>query len=403
MARSTAVSWPLVVLLTLVSCTESSPTGPQPPVTCTYAVTPAEADVSAAGGTLSVQVTTSSTCTWTAATGSAWMTVTAGQTGTGNGTVAVTVQTNTGEVLRTGTLTIAGRTVTVRQAGTPLPCLYTLVASNDDFDAAGGSATVQVATTATCAWQAVSQVPWISISGSATGTGTGQVTFTVAANPETMGRTGTLTLAGQTIHIEQRGNTAACEYRVEPVTLFTCMSWSQDLVSQVSTQAGCPWTATATVGWMTVIEGESGSGSGTIRVRGSANYDARRSAVLQVRWPTLTAGQNVVVDQAGCTYAVSTTAMAFTASGGTGRVDVFQQSDPYECGGPLQNGCVWSAVADVPWITITNSMPRTGDDPVLFTVTANSASTSRTGTITVRSRIVTITQAGVSNALAHHR
>lgn len=403
MARSTAVSWPLVVLLTLVSCTESSPTGPQPPVTCTYAVTPADADVSAAGGTLSVQVTTSTTCTWTAATGSSWMTVTSGQTGTGNGTVAVSVQANSAETTRTGTLTIAGNTVTVRQAGSPLPCVYTLGASNDDFDAAGGAGTVQVMTTATCPWQAASQASWISITGSATGTGVGQVTFTVAAHAETVGRAGTLTLAGQTIHIEQRGNTAACEYRVEPVSLFTCMSWSQDLVSQISTQAGCPWTATSTAGWMTVIEGGSGSGSGTVRLRGDANYDARRSAILQVRWPTATAGQNVVVDQAGCTYAVSTTAVAFTASGGNGRFDVFQQSDPYECGGPLQNGCVWSAVADVPWITITNSMPRTGDDPVLFTVAANPAFTPRTGTITVRNRIVTITQAGVSNAFAHHR
>ncbi len=403
LARSAAVSWPLVLLFTLAGCTESSPSGPQPPVQCAYAVTPTEADINAPGGSVAIQVSTSAACAWTASSGVSWMAVTAGQTGTGNGTVAVTVQENTGETPRTGTLTIGGTTVTIRQAGTPAPCAYMVTVSTDDFSAAGGQGTVQVATTASCAWQAVSQAAWISFTGGTTGTGSGQVTFTVAPNPETVGRTGAMTVAGHTVAIDQDGDTAACEYRVEPVTLFTCMSWSQDLVSQISTQAGCPWTAASTAGWMTVVEGESGSGPGTIRLRGDANYDARRSAILQVRWPTVTAGQNVVVDQAGCTYGVSATAMAFTSSGGAGRFDVLQQSDPYECGGPLQNACVWSAVANAEWITITNTMPRTGDDPVLFAVAPNAASTARTGTITVRSRTVTITQAGAPNARSHHR
>jgi hypothetical protein len=332
-----------------------------------------------------------------------WISVTAGQTGTGTGTVTISIQANTGSTARTATLTIAGNTVTVRQAGTPVPCEYALTVSNDDFDADGGQGTVAVVTTASCAWQAVPQASWITISGNATGTGAGVVAFSVGANPETVSRTGVLMVAGHTIAIDQRGNTSACEYRVEPVTLSTCMSWSHDLMSQVTTQAGCPWTATSTVGWMTVVEGDSGSGTGTIRLRGDANYDARRSAILQVRWPTVTAGQNVVVDQAGCSYAVSTSSLTFTSAGGTARFDVLQQSDPYKCGGPLQNGCVWSAVSDASWITITTSMPRTGDDAVQFTVAANPASTPRTGTITVRSRTVTITQAGASNALAHHR
>jgi hypothetical protein len=51
-------------------------------------------------------------------------------------------------------------------------------------------------------------------------------------------------------------------------------------------------------------------------------------------------------------------------------------------------------VSDVPWITITTSMPRFGDDPVAFTVAANPGAAARTGRITVRDRVVTVTQAG---------
>jgi hypothetical protein len=105
-------------------------------------------------------------------------------------------------------------------------------------------------------------------------------------------------------------------------------------------------------------------------------------------------GQNVRIAQAGCRYAVSKTAIAFAASGGSGSFDVIQQSDPIECGGATQDRCVWSAVADVPWITITSGMPRSGDNPVSFTVASNAGADARVGTVTVRDKVVLITQAG---------
>jgi len=55
---------------------------------------------------------------------------------------------------------------------------------------------------------------------------------------------------------------------------------------------------------------------------------------------------------------------------------------------------VWTAQSNVPWITITGSMPRAGDNPVAFVVASNDASVTRVGTITVRDKAVVITQAG---------
>ena len=113
-----------------------------------------------------------------------------------------------------------------------------------------------------------------------------------------------------------------------------------------------------------------------------------------IRWPTPSAGQNVWVAQAGCHYAVSASVINVPAAGGSSRFDVLQQSEPLTCGGPLQNACTWTAQADVPWISITTSMPQAGDNPVSFTVAPNDSAGTRTGLIRVRDEIVQIAQGG---------
>ena len=106
------------------------------------------------------------------------------------------------------------------------------------------------------------------------------------------------------------------------------MSAPYNLTATITTQQGCTWTANPDASWITLDGGQSGSGSGTISFRVSDNWDAPREGVVMVRWPTPTAGQNVRVLQAGCLYAVSTTAVSVGAAGGPGRFDVIQQSVP---------------------------------------------------------------------------
>lgn len=88
-------------------------TGPS----CTYSILPTSASVGAAATTGSVSVTASSGCSWTASSNASWIRVTSGASGSGNGTVQYSVDTNTGTSVRSGTLTIAGQTFTVNQAG----------------------------------------------------------------------------------------------------------------------------------------------------------------------------------------------------------------------------------------------------------------------------------------------
>jgi ABC-type molybdate transport system ATPase subunit len=66
-------------------------------------------------------VTSGTSCAWTAVSNASWITVTAGASGSGIGAVTLTVAATT--TARTGTLTVAGRTVTVTEDAPtrPLP------------------------------------------------------------------------------------------------------------------------------------------------------------------------------------------------------------------------------------------------------------------------------------------
>jgi len=82
---------------------------------CSYSINPSSASIKSDGGNgPAVTVTATAGCSWTAVSNDAWITVTAGATGSGNGSVAFKVSKN-GGAQRTGTLTIAGQTFTVMQ------------------------------------------------------------------------------------------------------------------------------------------------------------------------------------------------------------------------------------------------------------------------------------------------
>jgi len=85
---------------------------------CTYSINPTSATFGAGGGSGSVNVTAPSGCAWTVSNVPSWITITSGSSGSGNGTVSYTVAPNSSTSSRTATLTIAGQSFTVTQAGT---------------------------------------------------------------------------------------------------------------------------------------------------------------------------------------------------------------------------------------------------------------------------------------------
>jgi len=171
------------------------------------------------------------------------------------------------------------------------------------------------------------------------------------------------------------------------------MSAPDELTLTVNTGDTCPWTASATAPWLTPATGR-GAGSGPVSFQISDNWDAPREAVITLRGLLPQQTQDVRVKQAGCRYGVIPGSFELSATGGTYEFQVVQQSDPTPCGGPLQNACLWSAASGASWILIVSAMPRSGDHPVSFGVSANESTAARTSIITVRDQAVSIIQRG---------
>jgi len=87
------------------------------PAACSFSLSPGSQSYGPEGGTGSVSLSTASTCSWTAVSGASWLTVTAGASGTGPGSVSFAVAANTASASRTATLSVGGQVFTVSQSG----------------------------------------------------------------------------------------------------------------------------------------------------------------------------------------------------------------------------------------------------------------------------------------------
>ena len=167
---------------------------------CSYSITPGSRSLWAAGASDTVNVTTGSTCSWTATSNAPWLSIAGGSSGTGNGAVSITIDANSGDA-RTGTMTIAGQTFTVSQAAAP--CAYSISPGSQSIDATGAAMTVALSTRASCSWASSTSDPsWLSITAGSSGTGPGTVSINAATNTGAA-RTGTVTIGGQPFTVSQ--------------------------------------------------------------------------------------------------------------------------------------------------------------------------------------------------------
>jgi BACON domain-containing protein/all-beta uncharacterized protein len=382
--------------LSLISCDgrKSSPTAPTPTPVCNPSIAPESQAFTAPGGTASVTVSVDTGCAWTATSAGGWAVIASGASGVGPGTVGYAVQENTGSDPRSTDLTIAGRRHAITQAGRPpVTCEYIVDPGERHFSKDEGEGVFDVIAETGCPWTITSSEPWLAVGGALERTGSGQVRYRVERNRSPEARVASIKVAGQVHVVRQTGDAGTCQYEVTPVELRPCMP-ETTLTATIDTPAGCPWTLRPTVPWLLLLGSSTGTGPMSLRFSVTGNYDAPRQGVLEVRWPTATAGQNIQVLQAGCRYAVSVSQFALPAAGGVSFFQVLQQSDPVTCGGATQDRCIWFAMPDVEWIVVARPGSHAGDDRVDFIVSPNPEPAARTGRIVVRDRVVVVTQAG---------
>ena len=336
------------------------------PIPCTYAVLPVTVTFGTGSGASNETVTATGSCSWTAASGASWITITAGNSGTGTGTVSYSVSANTGPA-RSGTLTIAGQSIRVNQ---PSNCLYGLNPTSTNLTASGSAGSVAVTTGGGCTWTAISNVGWITVTGGNSGTGSGTVSYTIAAN-EGPARAGTLTVAGQTVTVNQA---SGCTYTLSATNITTSASVGGSNVT-VTAGVGCAWTAASNAAWLGIISGSSGTGNGMVNFSIGANAGPVRTGTLTV------AGQAVTITQgSGCTYALSPTNATAISNGGSNTVSVITGA-----------GCAWTAASYDSWLGILSGGSGTGSGAVTYAVVVNPGP-ARSGTLTIAGQIFTVNQ-----------
>ena len=387
--RSTA----LLVAGQTVTVTQESPTSPTSPNSpnCVFSLDQANGVVSAAGGSLTVAVSGTAGCAWTATSEVPWITVVAGASGTGSGTITFNVAATSGAA-RSGTLTIAGRAFTVMQQGAagpaPAPnCSYSIAPDNQSLGAAGGEgAAITISTSAGCAWMATSQAFWITLTSPASGSGPGTVTFTVAANGGGA-RTGSLSVAGRSFTVTQQAAAAPgpdCSYSIDPDSQSMGAAGGEGAAIRVSTSGGCAWTAASQAGWITVTSPASDRGPGTVRFTVAANGGGARTGSLSVAGRTFTVTQQAAAGPGpapSCSYSIAPDNQSIGAAGGEGATIAISTSA----------GCAWTAASQAAWITLTSPASGSGPGTVTFTVAANGGG-ERTGSLSIAGRTFTVTQ-----------
>jgi hypothetical protein len=332
---------------------------------CTYSVDPLTYAAPQSGGTTVVTVRTGPGCGWVATSAADWISVTAGQSGSGPGELHISVTANPGQG-RAGSLRVADQTITVTQGS---GCTFTVTPPSVSVGASAGTGAFQVTAASGCAWSAASAADWIAITGGQPGNGAGEVKFSVAANAA-QARSGSLQIAGQTVTVAQA---SGCTFTVSPPGV-NVGSAAATGAFQVATAQGCTWTAASASDWITISSGASGNGGGQVQFAVAANSGPARDGILTI------AGHRVPVSQAnGCTYGVAPTVRDVGPPGESSAVSVTTAA-----------ACPWTASSNTSWIAVAASS-GVGPAPAPFTVAANQGP-PRSGTITVAGQVVTINQ-----------
>ncbi len=171
-------------------------------------------------------------------------------------------------------------------------------------------------------------------------------------------------------------NAPNCTYSIAPTNAPYGASGGSGTVN-VTSGAGCNWTATSNAGWINVTSGGSGSGIGTVNYSVGANAGAARSGTMTIAGRTFTVNQD-----AACSPTLAPPNQTFSAGGGADSVSV-----------NIGAGCNWTATSNADWISITGGNNGTGSGTVNYSVTAN-ADVARVGTISIGTQSFTIAQAG---------
>ena len=345
---------------------------------------PTSLDFEAAGSTTSVSIT--SNASWTSTTNSpSWLSIESASSGTEDGTIMLKAAENLTTISRTAEITVRVGTLTevvsvTQAAAAPM---LTLTSTSLDFDAAGSTKSVSIASNAS--WTSTTNSPtWLSIEETSSGTGDGTIMLKAAENPTATVRTASITVRVGALTEVVSVTQAAATLTLTPASLDFDATGS---TTSVSIASNASWIATSNPSWLSIEETSSGTGDGTIMVKAAENLTTiSRTAEITVRVGVLTKVVSVRQAAAVARLRLAPETLIFTAAGST---SFFVTSN-------LPNTYTWEATSSATeWLTL-DSPAGTGNSTITATVTENTTDAVRRAEITVRvdalTQVVSVTQ-----------
>jgi uncharacterized protein (TIGR03437 family) len=306
-----------------------------------------------------------------------------------------------------------------------MQCQYLLTPAAQTFTARGGNGSLSVLAASGCAWTAVSNAPWLTLTSAASGAGPGRVNYSVPAHTGAQQRSAIISVGGsvgsQSFTVTQAG-TSASDCTVTPLNPGQTINGALapgDCQSPLRLRDGARpladrYSFNGAAGQAIVITLASAafdtylylldangaalaqnddSGAGGSRIpAGDGAFILPASGAFLIEVTAFASGGvgnyalNLSTPAGGCTFALNSSGQLFPTGGGAGAVSVNTQAN-----------CAWRAASNNNWLTLSGAGNGSGPGAVNFAVAANSG-LARTGALTVAGLTFTVTQAGANGA-----
>ena len=268
-------------------------------------------------------------------------------------------------------------------------CTYAINPTSLSFGPDTQSAQVTVSTSNGCAWPVQNSIPWVGIS-TTNGSGTGTLTVSAQANSSPSSRSGTISIAGQTLTIAQAG--IPCTYSANPAMLTLTPAAQQRQIT-LTAPAGCPWAAQNTApSWLAVVPG-GGIGSQTLVLTVSANSStSQRVANVSIGSLTIGIAQSGQAEVATPPVAPPDPCANFRLQRDGDQMPPDAASGDRSVAVLTGNGCAWTAKSAANWLVVTDGARGTGNGTLKYATLPNPDPQIRIGTISVNAKNFTVTQ-----------
>lgn len=265
----------VALVLTLPACADEPRASPLAPE-CTFSITIDSTPFGGGGGSSSASVRAPAGCAWAAASQVDWITIDAGASHSGDGTVSFSVAAYDGREARTGGLTIARQTVTVTQQ----PCEIRVQPERLEFADHPGRAELTVETLPGCRWAIETPVSWVS-SEPSSGAGPARASVRVTENNHGE-REAVLHVNSQPLTVRQSTEPCRFDLSFSPPSLPGAGGTT---VLHIATMRSCAWRLDSAITRGISVSTQSGRGAAEVTVAVAANPQRGRAEYhLQRGW-----------------------------------------------------------------------------------------------------------------------